>query len=64
MGRIWLLPAAIALALILVRPLSGISIGNLKGSIIQIILVGICLVMALLLMPRQPSATCDDNNET
>lgn|GEM_PF-6959759 len=64
MGRIWLLPLAIAIVLMLVQPLSGIDIGNLKGSIVQIILAGFCLIIALLLVPRQSSSTCEDNSET
>ncbi|MGE5544691.1 MAG: hypothetical protein ACM3UW_06920 [Bacillota bacterium] len=64
MSRAWLLPLAIAIVIMLVQPLSGIHIGTFEGSIIQIILAAVCLVTALVLIPRQSSSTCKDNRET
>ncbi|MGI6550776.1 MAG: hypothetical protein ACOX4Q_12235 [Syntrophomonadales bacterium] len=64
MGRIWLLPLAIALVLMLVRPLSGTLIGPFSGSMIQLVLAGICLIIALILIPWQSPAACDDSKET
>ena len=64
MTRAWLPLAIAAVLMLVIRHLSGIKVGAIGSEIIVWVLVGLCLVIAVLLIPRKTPPTCDDSSET